>query len=372
MPYELEVFLAVFATSCAVTALVVATRPMHIGLSTRDHDTNAVQAAHDRPTPRIGGVGVVLVTVGALLFALPSIPHDSAAWFSLSLTPVFVAGLVEDTGYPVRPNIRLLAAAFSSVLVIMFLDTWITQSGIPGLDAALTFAPFAIAVTLLWTTGLCHSFNLIDGVNGLAGGLGVLIALGIATIAWQVDDRAVMMAALVVAAALSGFLVFNFPRGHVFLGDAGAYAVGHVLAWLGIFLVVRSEQVAGVSVGLMFFWPVADTFLAIYRRRRAGRRADQPDRLHFHQLVMRGLEIRVLGASRRGLSNPLSTVVVLPMAGAPIVMAVFLRNDPLWALLSLAMFGAIFVTTYSLGLRITRRAPWRRAFQPIEARRGNR
>jgi len=370
--HDVIVILAVFGISCAITALIVATKSVHITFSTRDHDIKAVQAAHDSPTPRIGGVGVIIVVVGALLFALPSIPFDTALWFSLSLAPVFVVGLAEDTGHRASPRIRLLAAAASSVLVIAFLDYWITQSGIPGLDALLSFAPFAIAFTLLWTTGVCHSFNLVDGVNGLAGGLGVLIAGGLALMAWQVGDRQVMMAALVVAAALTGFLVFNFPRGLIFMGDAGAYTVGHVLAWLGIFLAIRSEQVAGISVGLMFFWPVADTFLAIARRRQAGRPADQPDRLHFHQLVMRGLEIRVLGASQRCRSNPLSTVVILPLAGAPILAAVLLRNDPLWALLSLAVFGGLFVATYGLGMKYMRCRPKRRALGPIKAPKASR
>ena len=91
------------------------------------------------------------------------------------------------------------------------------------------------------------------------------------------------------------FSGFEFPFGKIFLGDAGAYALGHLLVWSAILIVNQSTEISPFAVLLIFFWPVADTGLAIWRRWKLGNPAGRPDRLHFHQLAMRFLEIRFFG-----------------------------------------------------------------------------
>jgi len=94
-------------------------------------------------------------------------------------------------------------------------------------------------------------------------------------------------------------------------------------------LLIRLPDLSTWAVLLVFFWPIADTFFAIYRRRRAGRPTDMPDRLHYHQLVMRALEITLIGRNRRNVANPLATLVILPLASAPVIAGVLLWNKPL-------------------------------------------
>ena len=78
---------------------------------------------------------------------------------------------------------------------------------------------------------------------------------------------------------------------------------------------------------LYFFWPVADTGLAIWRRWKLGNPTDRPDRLHFHQLAMRFIEIRFLGRDKRNLANPLATVALIPFISIPQIFGVFFWND---------------------------------------------
>ena len=136
---------------------------------------------------------------------------------------------------------------------------------------ALLIAPFAIAFTIFAGAGICNGFNLIDGVNGLSASVGVMAALSMAAIAARSGDAAMIDLNMIVIGSLLGFLVFNFPLGKIFLGDAGAYGLGHILSWFAIALMVRLDDLTPWAVMLIFFWPVADTFLAIYRRRRSGR-----------------------------------------------------------------------------------------------------
>ena len=115
---------------------------------------------------------------------------------------------------------------------------------------------------------------------------------------------------------------------------------------------VRVETLSPWAVLLVFFWPVADTFLAIYRRRRGKLPTDQPDRLHYHQLVMRALEILWFGRDRRNLTNPAATLIILPLIMAPVASGVILWDKPLAAFLAFSGYALSFALSYVIGLRL--------------------
>ena len=254
------------------------------------NDTSAVQAAHLNPTPRIGGLAIVI----ALLVAA-ALSHGADNWTAfvlllVSAMPVFVVGLAEDLGYLASPRKRLFAATVSGAVFIALTGQWVLQTGIPVLDIALHWTPFAVVFSLFLAVGISHAFNLIDGLNGLAGFTAFAAALALAAIAHQTaltEHRDIL---LTIAAAIIGFLVFNFPFGKIFLGDAGAYAIGHLLVWVSVAILWSAPDVSPFAMLLIFFWPIADTLLAITRRLSLGKPIAQPDRLHFHQLIMRGVE----------------------------------------------------------------------------------
>lgn len=351
----------IFLISALVCALVLVTQRHHLAMANRRSDTKAVQAAHRRPTPRIGGLALIAALVPMALLIGPELAPRF--WlFALSLAPVFLAGLAEDLGWHVSPRNRLIAAALSSLVAIALLDIWVPRSHVPGLDLLFQWAPFAILFTLFACAGICNGFNLIDGINGLAAGVGTIAALAMATIAVRAGIPAMVEPNLMIAAALMGFLVFNFPWGRIFLGDAGAYSLGHILAWFSVGLMNRAPDLTPWAVLLVFFWPIADTFFAIYRRRRAGRPTGLPDRLHFHQLVMRSLEITLMGRDGRHVANPLATLILLPMAAVPALFGVLLWDKPAAAFLALLGFSTLFVATYLIGLRIVPRRRRRLSF----------
>jgi len=346
--------LIVFGFSLAGCALLVMTKGLHLGRSARGHSGNAVQSAHNDPTPRIGGVAIGAALVLSLFFA-PKSMMDNYLPFVLSLAPVFLAGLADDLGYEVRPTWRLLAAALSSILAVVMLEMWITRVDIPFVDGIVAFAPVGIFLTIFATSGVCNAFNLIDGLNGLSAGTGILIAAGLAAIAYIAGDPNFVKLSVLFIAALAGFLVLNFPFGKLFLGDAGAYSLGHILAWFAILILDRLSGVTTWAILLVFFWPVADTLFAIYRRSRSGAKLGQADRLHYHQFVMRSLEIVWLGRERRQLANPLATLIMMPLIATPIITGVYLWDRPLLSFISVAVFALFFVGSYLAGIRLAPR-----------------
>ena len=152
--------------------------------------------------------------------------------------------------------------------------------------------------------GVTHTFNLIDGLNGLSGYVSFSTAVSLLWIASIVycDELTIFLQFAIFA--IIGFFLLNFPFGKIFLGDGGAYLLGHFLVWSAIYLTNFDTRISPFAILLVFFWPVADTILAIWRRKILNLPTGHPDKLHFHQVVMRFLEIRILGRAKRSYSNP--------------------------------------------------------------------
>jgi len=337
--------LIVFGFSLAGCALLVMTKNLHLGHSARGHSGSAVQSAHDDPTPRVGGVAIGAALILSLFFA-PKSMMDNYLPFVISLVPVFFAGLADDLGFEVRPIWRLSAAVVSSLLAVVMLQMWVTRVDIPFVDGIVAFAPVGILLTIFATCGICNAFNLIDGLNGLSASTGILIAIGIAAIGYDAGNQDFATLSILLISALGGFLVFNFPFGKLFLGDAGAYSLGYILAWFAILLIEREMEVSTWAILLVFFWPVADTLFSITRRLFSGKRIDQPDQLHYHQLVMRAIEIVWLGRNRRQIANPLATLIMIPLISMPVLTGVLLWNRPLMSFLAVLIYSALFVGSY--------------------------
>jgi len=319
-------------------------------LGANRNDISAVQASHLSPTARIGGLAIFF----AIIFAA-GLSHSADKWslfilLSGSALPVFAVGLAEDFGYFASPRSRLLAAAVSGILFVALTGQWILRTGIPVFDTALHWSPFAIAFSIFLAVGISHAFNLIDGLNGLAGSTALGASVALAIIAHQAGLSEHRDILLTIAAAILGFLVFNFPFGKIFLGDAGAYTIGHLLVCMSVSILFEAPNVTPFAMLLIFFWPIADTLLAITRRLSLKKSIVEPDRLHFHQLVMRAVEIVILGKKKRLITNPIATLCTLPFIFAPMVAGVLFSLDRGNAAIACATFTVVFVTTYKMGI----------------------
>jgi len=180
---------------------------------------------HEKPTALLGGVGVMAGFVVAIAFVgvLSGLPSHSIPWLVGFAVAMCAVGLLDDV-VDLRPRYKLML----ELAAISALVWW----G-PHLD----FFPFLalnLAITVFWLVTATNAFNLIDGVDGLAAGVGIVSALSIATVAGLHQHSGTMFAAVAIAGALAGFMVFNFPPASVFMGDEGALAIGLVLGVLSI------------------------------------------------------------------------------------------------------------------------------------------
>jgi UDP-GlcNAc:undecaprenyl-phosphate GlcNAc-1-phosphate transferase len=250
----------IVAVAVAVVATPVAARvAVGIGVVDRPGPLKVQQ----RPVPYLGGVAVFAGLAGPVGWAQPTM--------LLPLGLALVLGLADDVA-DMPPRLRLAGEVVVGVAAAAVL---------PG-----STSPVGAAATVLAVVALLNAVNLLDGLDGLATSVAAFGALGFSVVL-EGDARVTAMA---LTGALLGFLVWNRPPAHIYLGDAGSYLVGTALALLLGLTVVADDGVATPAGALLFVAvPVADTTIAIVRRRRAGRPLFQGDRGHvYDQLVDMG------------------------------------------------------------------------------------
>jgi len=261
----------------------------------------------------------------------------------------------------VRPWYRLAAAVASAALASVLAGGTIARLDLPVLDGWLRYSIFALPLTWFMVAGACNAINLIDGAHGLAAGTALMMFAGLAAMAGHVGDRIVMIQALTMVGAIVGFLVWNYPLGKVFLGDAGAYLLGFMYAELSIQIVSRNAGVSAWYVIALAAYPIVETLYTIYRRKLVQRTASmQPDAAHLHSLIFRRLATQS-GRERRGGGLNRVNASVAPrlwLHGALCLVAALLLHENTRALIGFsAIYGACYIVFYRVQARVRAERP---------------
>lgn len=265
---------------------------------------------HVRAIPRLGGVGIglaLVLTLGitGVLFAhggLGGAPDPSG------LTPivagtllVFAVGLWDDVS-PVPPGRKLLVEVVAASIVA---GSGILISRVTVLGDTYELGALALPITVFWIVALTNAFNLIDGLDGLAGGLVVIAASTCALILSSRGEHAAALMLVCLTGATIGFLAFNFHPARIFLGDSGSLLAGFLLATTAVVGRQKGATTLASAVPLLIFaLPLADTTWSAIRRLLGGPSAPRsprslvarmftPDRGHIHhRLLAYGLSQR--------------------------------------------------------------------------------
>ena len=317
------------------------------------------QRFHAGDVPRLGGAALALgiFIAWALGLAQTSWWGDPGSlrlgawvgWWGFAVAVVAVGGILEDLTQRLPVRYRLALTLLAACVAVWGLGLSVTRLGLSWLDPSVVAWPWlGIAIAVLALAGLPHAFNIIDGYNGLAGMVALIVCLALAHVALQVGDRSLAALLVCTAAATGGFLVWNYPRGMLFAGDGGAYVWGTVIALASLSLVQRNTDVSPWFPLLLLIYPVWETVFSIYRKVVRGISPGVADALHFHQLIYRRIVRGVFhdDESRRMLMRNNRTSPYLwgftLLTVAPAVL--FWNNTAL-----LMAFCALFVVSYVLG-----------------------
>lgn len=341
--------------SLTVALLLLGTRRLHGHLT--DDPPGGIQKLHRRPIPRIGGVALLAgLVAGAPLAGAEA--GGMAAVLLLAALPAFAAGLAEDLTKRLPVALRLAATLAAGALFVALTDLPLSRTGLPGIDLLLRLAPVSLMLTVVSVGGMANALNLIDGVNGLALGVTLIVLGAIALIAAQAGDRALAGLCLVAAGAAAGVFIVNFPAGRLFLGDGGAYLAGVLLAALVLLLAARNPAVSPMTGLLLLAYPTAETLSSIQRRAARGRgHPGRPDRLHLHSLTYRGPARRLARRlGRPGWANPLAGAMLWAFPLASASLAVGLAQETAKITLGIVVVTAAYGWLYRR-LALLDRAP---------------
>ena len=321
-----------FVAALAVSVIIVLTRRWH-GAFTLD-ETEGVQKLHALPTPRIGGVSVLVGVLTAALLAETG-TQQTLLIIAVCGAPAFLFGLAEDITRRVSVRARLLATMAAGLIFCIVTGYAVDRIDIWGWDHALAIVPLAWAFSAFAMGGVANSVNIIDGLHGLSTGTVMVMLAGFALIASSQKDLLLTDLSLILLAVTAGVFVVNFPLGKLFLGDAGAYYLGFLLAAIAVMLPVRNPDVSPWVSLMICAYPIVETVYSMWRRRLAGQRTGEPDNAHLHQL----LHARLLRAGWK-TANPMAAVMLWSL---PILSFGFILTGNMTTFASILQFVGFFV-----------------------------
>ena len=342
-----------FGSAALITALIV---PLvrRAGLRWGLIDQPDARKQHTAPMVRLGGVGIVLGFIGALLLlwglggfvGLP-VQNDGLVWATLAGSLCFfVIGLADDLfALPPLPRLAgqlaVAMAVWSQGVRIGAIDL---PFGLLGAPAGPIHLPESLSLlaTVIWLVGITNAINWLDGLDGLAAGVSGIAAVGLLSVSYSLNQPAPGLLAAALAGSCLGFLRHNFNPARIFMGDGGSYFLGFALAALSIIGPAKGLTSVSLLLPLLILsLPLADMSAVIMGRLSQGHSPFYPDRRHLHHRLLRA-----------GFSHRRTVVLIYAFTQWLAALALVLANAEmrfLWlALATAVLIGVVIAARRSL------------------------
>jgi UDP-GlcNAc:undecaprenyl-phosphate GlcNAc-1-phosphate transferase len=312
---------------------------IHVAVGRELYDIpDATRRIHTRPIPRLGGVAVFIATALGLL-AAPLLgmggelsPERQRFFISIILGGgiLFATGLVDDLR-GLRPATKLAAQCLAAVVVYLYGQQ--IQVLNLGSVASVSLGWLSLPVTVLWIVGVTNAFNVIDGMDGLATGVGLVALATVLAASITLGNTDVALVCVALIGALCGFLFYNRNPARIFLGDSGSLFVGFMLAVLSVHGSLKSATAVLVAVPVFALAvPLLELSLSVARRWLRGVPIFSADTRHiFHRLLA------------TGLTQPRVVLVMSLVSGMFALLGLLLAFAPPPAVRGIALIGGAVV-----------------------------
>ncbi|MCL2766598.1 MAG: undecaprenyl/decaprenyl-phosphate alpha-N-acetylglucosaminyl 1-phosphate transferase [Peptococcaceae bacterium] len=303
-------------------------------------DSPNERKVHKKTMPRMGGLAIYLSFVLVVLFTQEMTPFIKGLLLGGSL--IVLLGIADDIR-GISPRLKLSGQIVAALVVVAFGLEVRTLTNPFAASDMIALGVLAIPITVLWLVSVTNAVNLIDGLDGLAGGITTIALLTIAATVWievtktgiaAPGQKEAVVLALILAAAVLGFLPFNFNPARIFLGDTGSMFLGFNLAVLSMMGLAKGPTFISLIIPVVILGiPLLDTTFAVVRRFLGNRPIMQPDKEHLHHRLME------MGLSHRQTVLCIYAIsLVLGMSA--IVMTII---SPKYAMLLLAALSTVII-----------------------------
>ena len=249
-------------------------------------DAPNYRKVHARIMPRLGGLAIFgAFMIGILLLKfVTNFESDYLYAILIAATIIVATGIVDDMR-EISAKAKLLGQVIAACIVVFVGGIQIDNINLP-FGGELEFGWLGIPFTIIWIVGITNAINLIDGLDGLAAGVSTIALMTLAVMAMIMGNGIVIAMAAILAAATIGFLFFNFHPAKIFMGDTGALFLGFMISVLALLGFKNVAVISFVIPVIMLGVPISDTFFAIVRRLRSGKKWSDPDKSHLHHRLL--------------------------------------------------------------------------------------
>jgi UDP-GlcNAc:undecaprenyl-phosphate/decaprenyl-phosphate GlcNAc-1-phosphate transferase len=287
-PTNLEALYAFLVAFALALALVPLTRWLAVRVGAIDYPNE--RKLHTVPTPKLGGLGILVAAVVSAFLWLPSDTESHAIIYG-AIAIAYLGFLDDVFELPAAPK---LLGQIVSVVIPVSAGVTVQNFTIPffGRLSPGTVDLFHVwgatiqlgdVATVLGLVAVINVINLIDGVDGLAAGVAVISALTLATIALSLERTAAGVLAALTAGAALGFLRWGFPPARTFMGDTGSNLLGYLLGAVAVQGALKTNAVVALFLPLLILAvPILDTGFVVAKRLKYGKPIYKADRWHFH------------------------------------------------------------------------------------------
>jgi len=233
---------------------------------------------HIRHHPRGAGIGFFLAValVEPFFHFTLLLEHYLSL---LALLSVFVVGVLDDH-QDTSPNTKFIIIAIASLAVYFDGISITTLGDLFGFTIDLGW--FALPFTLFAIVGFTNALNLVDGLDGLAGSISIVILSALLFIGYEYNDTFMVILSSSFLAALLGFMVYNWNPASIFMGDSGSLILGFLI---GMLVIKAASYVQPVTVLFIIAVPIIDTIVVMIRRKRQGKSMFEADKTHLHHVL---------------------------------------------------------------------------------------
>ena len=247
-------------------------------------DIPDARKVHTTPIPRLGGLGIFIgFLVGYMIFGNGTIQMNSILIGSFIIV---LTGMIDDIK-PISAKAKLLGQIFASCVIVFYGNILLSNITILGLD--INFGILAYPITIIFIVACTNVINLIDGLDGLAGGISSIFYLSTVIICFFQSRfmELELVLSLIMLGSTLGFLVHNFHPAKIFAGDSGALFMGFMIAVISL-LGFKTTAITSVFIPLMILAvPILDTLFAIIRRLLKHQKISTPDKQHLHHQLLK-------------------------------------------------------------------------------------
>jgi UDP-GlcNAc:undecaprenyl-phosphate/decaprenyl-phosphate GlcNAc-1-phosphate transferase len=305
LEFNLNFFVSFFLISFFLTYLIAKYSNILFLGSLLDKDFTKPQAFHKEPVARIGGFAILFLFSLFILFYFLVFDTFLKDYFIISLL-LFSLGFLDDLKVKINPNIRLILMLSLLIFCINIFSIQITKSGLEFLNLWLENNIFQICFVLLCFLFIVNGANLIDGFNGLLAIHFLLInsIFLIINLINQNENISIILSSQIII--VLSFLLFNFPKAKIFLGDSGSYLLGSLIVLNTIKTYDLNPQISPFFFAGVLFYLFYEVFFSFFRKAVLKKSPLHPDKLHLHMLLYKW----VSSSKKKDSSNYLTSMLI--------------------------------------------------------------